>query len=64
MIRPTKLEDKAALLTVANPIGFQPNDLEALSKMLADYFSDNSDRDRFWITDDDDDDGPVGGCLL
>jgi hypothetical protein len=41
MIRPTKLEDKAALLTVANAIGFQPDELEALSKMLADYLSDS-----------------------
>jgi ribosomal protein S18 acetylase RimI-like enzyme len=60
MIRPTKLEDKAALLTVANAIGFQPDELEALTKMLAGYLSGNSDSDRFWITDDDDEDGPVG----
>jgi hypothetical protein len=31
---------------------FQPNQLDELSGMLADYFNDNSNRDRFWITDD------------
>jgi GNAT superfamily N-acetyltransferase len=60
MIRPTKPEDAAALIAVANTIGFQPNELDELGKMLADYLGGNSDSDRFWITDDDDEDGPVG----
>ena len=60
MIRPTKPEDAAALLAVASTIGFQPNELEYLGKMLADYFGGNTDSDRFWITDEDDKDGPVG----
>jgi ribosomal protein S18 acetylase RimI-like enzyme len=60
MIRPTKPEDAAALITVASTIGFQPNEIATLNKMLTDYFSDSTDSDRFWITDDDDKDGPVG----
>jgi ribosomal protein S18 acetylase RimI-like enzyme len=59
MIRPTTPDDKAALIALADAIGlFCPNDLEVLGGMLTDYFSGNSDSDRFWITDDDD--GPVG----
>jgi ribosomal protein S18 acetylase RimI-like enzyme len=60
MIRPTKPEDAEALIAVANTIGFQPNELEELRKMLADYFGGNTDSDPFWITDDDEEDGPVG----
>lgn len=60
MIRPTKPEDAVALIEVANTIGFQPHEIEALRKMLADYFGGNTDSDPFWITDFDDKDGPVG----
>ena len=62
MIRPTKPEDAAALIAVANAIGFEPKELDDLGKMLADYLggNSNSDSDRFWITDDDDSDGVVG----
>jgi GNAT superfamily N-acetyltransferase len=60
MIRPTKPEDAAALIAVANTIGFQPNEIEELGKMLADYFGGSTDSDPFWITDEDDKDGPVG----
>lgn len=60
MIRPTKPEDAVALIEVANTIGFQPQEIEALRKMLADYFGGNTDSDPFWITDFDDKDGPVG----
>jgi ribosomal protein S18 acetylase RimI-like enzyme len=60
MIRPTKPEDAEALIAVANTIGFEPNELEYLGKMLADYFSSNTDSAPFWITDEDDKDGPVG----
>ncbi|WP_026734874.1 GNAT family N-acetyltransferase [Fischerella sp. PCC 9605] len=58
MIRPTTPDDTTALIAIADAIGFQPNELEELSEMLADYFSDDSDSDHFWITDDDN--GPVG----
>ncbi len=61
MIRPTTPDDTIALIALADTTGlFEPNQLEELSEMLTNYFSDNSDRDRFWITDDDDEDGPVG----
>jgi ribosomal protein S18 acetylase RimI-like enzyme len=59
MLRPTTPGDTAALIALADAIGlFQPNQLEELGEMLADYFGGNSDSDHFWITDDDD--GPVG----
>jgi ribosomal protein S18 acetylase RimI-like enzyme len=59
MIRPTTPDDKATLIALADATGlFRPNELEALGEMLADYFSGNSDSDRFWIVDDDD--GVVG----
>lgn len=66
MIRPTTPNDTTALIAIAEAIGFEPNEIEELSKLLADYFSgdsddDNSnpgDRDHFWITDDDD--GAIG----
>ncbi|WP_414544983.1 GNAT family N-acetyltransferase [Nostoc sp. CCY0012] len=60
MIRPTKPEDTVALIEVANTIGFQPHEIEALGKMLADYFGGSTDSNPFWITDFDDKDGPVG----
>ncbi|PSB16281.1 GNAT family N-acetyltransferase [filamentous cyanobacterium CCP2] len=58
MIRPSTPDDAATLIDIANAIGFQPNELEALSEMLAGYFRGDSDRTHFWITDDDN--GPVG----
>lgn len=58
MIRPTTSDDRTALIAIADAIGFQPNELEALSEMLADYFSGDSNSDHFWLTDDDN--GPVG----
>lgn len=61
MIRPTTPDDTIALIALADATRlFEPNQLEELSEMLTNYFIDNSDRDRFWITDDDDEDGPVG----
>lgn len=52
----------AALIALAEASGlFQPNQLEEVSGMLTDYFGDNnSNSDHFWITDEDDNDGPVG----
>ena len=58
MIRPTIPDDITALMAIVEAIGFQPNELEELSEMLADYFDGDSNSDRFWLTDDDG--GPVG----
>ncbi|MGH1395313.1 MAG: GNAT family N-acetyltransferase, partial [Trichormus sp.] len=58
MIRPTTPDDTTALITIAQAIGFQSSELEVLSKMLADYFSNDSNTDHFWLTDDDNE--PVG----
>jgi len=58
MIRPTTTDDMAALIALTDSIGFEPNELEKLTGMLADYLDGNSNSDRFWLTDDDD--GPVG----
>ena len=52
MIRPTTPDDTTALIALADLIGFQPHELEELGKMLSDYFGGNSNRDHFWITDD------------
>ena len=60
MIRPTTHNDTAALIALADATGlFEPNQLEEVREMLADYFGGNSGSDHFWITDDDED-GPVG----
>jgi GNAT superfamily N-acetyltransferase len=53
MIRPTTPDDTIALIAIADAIGFQPNEIEELSEMLADYFGGDSDSERFWLTDDD-----------
>lgn len=64
MIRPTTPDDTTALLAIADTIGFQPNELAQLREMLVDYFrnssQDSSDGEPFWLTDDDERDGPVG----
>ena len=57
MIRPTKPDDMAALLAIANEtIGFSPDELKELSSTMIDYFRD--DHAHFWLTDDDGE--PVG----
>ena len=58
MIRPTTPDDTTALLAIASAIGFESSELQLLSEMLTDYLSGNGA--HFWLTDDDDDDGPVG----
>lgn len=59
MIRPTTPDDTAVLIALADTTGlFGMNQLEELGEMLSDYFSANSDSDRFWIVDDDN--GAVG----
>lgn len=69
MIRLTAPRDMTALIAVASAaIEFQPDELEEISKMLAGYLNSNGDSnslrdgkaDCFWVTDDDDIDGPVG----
>ncbi len=58
MIRPTTPDDTAALIALADAIGFQPNEIEELGEMLTNYFGGNRGRDHFWVTDDDGE--PVG----
>lgn len=59
MIRSTAPDDTIALIALAEATGlFEANQLDEVREMLADYFTTNSDSDRFWITDDDG--GPVG----
>lgn len=61
MIRPTKPEDTTALISLAEATGlFEPEQLEELNEMLTAYFNGNSGSDRFWLTDNDGNDGPVG----
>jgi ribosomal protein S18 acetylase RimI-like enzyme len=62
MIRPSKLNDVAAILAIAEAIGFQLNELEVVRKLLDNYFTDSSSSDslqnsnakRFWLTSEDD----------
>ncbi|WP_413160809.1 GNAT family N-acetyltransferase [Capilliphycus salinus ALCB114379] len=52
MIRPVTPDDTAALIALAkDTISFEPNELEELGKMFADYFNGNSD--DICITDED-----------
>ncbi|MGF1486906.1 MAG: GNAT family N-acetyltransferase [Prochloraceae cyanobacterium] len=54
MIRSIEPDDKNELIALANKIGlFEDNELEELRKILADYFLNDNDRDRFWLVDED-----------
>ncbi|MFB2976363.1 GNAT family N-acetyltransferase [Microseira sp. BLCC-F43] len=53
MIRPTTPDDTAALIALAEAIGFAPNEIEELRELLAGYFAGSLGRDHFWVTDDD-----------
>ena len=54
MIRLSTPDDTNALLALTDATGlFQPNQLDEVRQMLADYFGGDSDSDRFWIADDD-----------
>ena len=54
MIRLITPDDTAALIALAkDTISFEPNELEELGKMFADYFNFNSNSDDICITDDD-----------
>ena len=53
MIRPITPDDTAALIAIADAIGFEQNELEQLGQMFADYFDSNLETHHFCITDDD-----------
>ena len=67
MIRPSKPDDMAAILSIAETIGFQLSELEVIRKLLTDYFTDgsgqdslrNSNAERFWLTNEGND-GNIG----
>lgn len=58
MIRLSTSDDMPAILSIAGAIGFQPDELEVVNKLLTDYFADGSGHDslqdsnagRFWLT--------------
>ena len=58
MIRLSQSNDIAAILSIAEAIGFQPGELEVVHQLLTDYFTDGDGRDplqngntrRFWLT--------------
>lgn len=68
MIRPSKPDDMAAILSIAEAIGFQLSELDVIRKLLTDYFTDGSGRDVlrnsnaewFWLMNDEDNDGSIG----
>lgn len=68
MIRLSQSKDIAAILSIAEAIGFQSGELEVVRKLLTDYFADSNGRDslqnvnnrRFWLTNDEDNDGVIG----
>lgn len=68
MIRLSKPNDMATILSITEAIGFQPGELEVVHNLLTDYFADSSGRDplqnsnaeRFWLTNDEDNDGVIG----
>lgn len=59
MIRPTTPDDAIALVALATATGlFQTHETEALTQMLAEHFSRETDSQDIWLTDDDGE--PVG----
>jgi ribosomal protein S18 acetylase RimI-like enzyme len=59
MIRLTTSDDTNKLLVLAEATGlFEPDQIEELAQMLGQYFSDRSDSEGLWFTDDDNE--PVG----
>ena len=52
MIRLTTLDDKTALIALAEATGlFEPSQIESLSQMLIDRFNDKAKTQDFWFTD-------------
>ncbi|HEY9622980.1 MAG TPA: GNAT family N-acetyltransferase [Crinalium sp.] len=68
MIRLSQPNDTAAILSIAEAIGFQPSELGVVHQLLTDYFTDgegrdplqNSNAERFWLTNDEDNNGVIG----
>ncbi|HEY9657867.1 MAG TPA: GNAT family N-acetyltransferase [Allocoleopsis sp.] len=68
MIRLSQSKDIAAILSIAEAIGFQPGELEVVHQLLTDYFTDGDGREslqsannrRFWLTHDQDNDRVIG----
>lgn len=59
MIRLTTHDDTNQLLALAEATGiFESNQIEELAQMLSQHFSNESDSEDFWFTDDDNE--PVG----
>lgn len=58
MIRLARPNDVDEFLAIAAAIGFEPEELEELSHMLAAYF--DGDNNSFWLADCDDGDCPAG----
>lgn len=55
MIRPITPEDTIALIALVEATGlFQSHETEELTQMLSEHFDDETDRQDFWLTDDDD----------
>jgi ribosomal protein S18 acetylase RimI-like enzyme len=58
----------AAILSLAEAIGFQPGELGVVRNLLTDYFADgcgrdpwqNSNAERFWLTNHQDNNGVIG----
>jgi len=69
MIRPSKLDDIAAILAIAKAIGFQLSELEVVNKLLTEYFTNGngsdswqkSNAERFWLTNHQENDNGVIG---
>ncbi|MGK7935515.1 MAG: N-acetyltransferase family protein, partial [Xenococcaceae cyanobacterium] len=54
MIRLATHNDRQAIMAIAEAVDlFSPQELEELGGMLGEYFENNLDSDRFWITYDD-----------
>jgi ribosomal protein S18 acetylase RimI-like enzyme len=61
MIRLAISDDTTALIALAEATGlFQPDQLNEVSAMLADYFASQDSSDRFWLTDAEENDGLLG----
>lgn len=61
MIRASVQDDIPSLIALAESIDIFPAEhLEILEEMLTDFFESPDEQDRFWLTDEDDDEGIVG----
>lgn len=59
MIRPVTPEDTTVLIALVVATGlFQPHETGELTQMLSEHFDNETDRQDFWLADDDD--GAVG----